>query len=281
MKNILFPTDFSNNANSAFIYALQLAKKMEVELLVLHVYKLPDIKTNLPHTVREVYDSIELEEFENFKDHIPLLRKIAEENELDDVPIKSILEEGDTVSTILDVAKKQESGMIVLGTKGASGLKKIFIGSVAGEVLENATCPVLAVPEDAVFGGKINKIAATTIFEDKEYKVIARVLDIADLFDAELHIVNVDLANTSFYTDKMEELRSLYKNRSNLFFHVLKGHHVEKVVLDFAQKEKIDLLAMFTRKRKFFRELFEYSYTKQMAYHTTIPILAIQSHNIP
>ena len=141
MKNILFPTDFSNNANSAFIYALQLAKKMEVELLVLHAYKLPEIKTNLPKTIREVYDSIEIEEFENFKDHIPLLRKIAEENQLSDVSIKSILEEGDTVSTILNVAKKQESGMIVLGTKGASGLKKVFIGSVAGEVLENASCP--------------------------------------------------------------------------------------------------------------------------------------------
>ena len=98
--------------------------------------------------------------------------------------------------------------------------------------------PVLAVPEDAVFDGKINKIATTTIFEDKEYKVIARVLDIADLFNAEVHVVNVDLANTSFYTDKMEELKSLYKHRKNLYFHVLKGASCRKSRLRFCTKRK-------------------------------------------
>ena len=75
---ILFPTDFSKAADHAFIYALKVADKIGGEITTVHVYDVPHVRAaHLRHTMSKVYDSIALEQFENYKDHIPHLREIA------------------------------------------------------------------------------------------------------------------------------------------------------------------------------------------------------------
>ena len=86
MKNILFPTDFSEAANNAFVYALKLAEQFDAKITTLHVYELPKVRgTAMPNTIQEIYESINIEEFDNYRDSIPVLREIAEANNLDQV----------------------------------------------------------------------------------------------------------------------------------------------------------------------------------------------------
>ena len=62
MKKILFPTDFSETANNAFIYAIHLAKSLEAELIVLHTFERPVISSlhgGRPELLEDVYTSIE------------------------------------------------------------------------------------------------------------------------------------------------------------------------------------------------------------------------------
>ena len=83
MKKILFPTDFSETANNALLYALSLAESQDATVYVLHVYELPIINGGISAgLVQNVYDTVKFGQFENFKDNIPQLRKIAEENGL-------------------------------------------------------------------------------------------------------------------------------------------------------------------------------------------------------
>ena len=146
MKKILFPTDLSKAAEQAFIYALHLADKLGATLTTLHVYLQPEVrKSELPRTVAEFYENYDLDEFENFKDAIPNLREIQEGHGFSHLDVQHQLEPGRTVKTILGIAKQEDYDMIVMGTTGARGLKEIFMGSVAGEILENAHCPVLAI----------------------------------------------------------------------------------------------------------------------------------------
>src|SRR5436190_22459853 len=90
MQKILFPTDFSKASLNAFTYALHLAKNIGAEIVVLHVYELPIIDTNYVDTpvyLTQIYESIDLSNFENFRGQIPLLRSIAETHGLEDIKI--------------------------------------------------------------------------------------------------------------------------------------------------------------------------------------------------
>ncbi len=277
MKRILFPTDFSDAANNAFIYALEIAKAFRLPLTTLHVYQLPDIsQVHLPHTLREVYDSIELEEFENFKNQIPVLRKLAEKHGLADVPLENMMEEGPTVPTIINTAKKTEAELIIMGTQGATGLSSLLFGSNTAEVMENAPCPVLGVPEKARFDGKIDHIAVAIDLDKDETAALEYTLRFARPFKAQLHCLNVNTSQVGTPEEKMEELRKRYQNSGlSCRFEILKGDRIYEPLSQYVEEHQIDLLVMLTHQRNFLQELFDYSKTKKMIYQAKMPILSI------
>ncbi|NJL74440.1 MAG: universal stress protein [Saprospiraceae bacterium] len=281
MKNILFPTDFSEAAQNAFVYALQVAKQVGATITTIHAYQTPNLgKANLPNVLQEVYESIELEEFENFKDSVPVLKKIAEEQDCTDVHLNHVMKVGEAIPTIVNFAKSNNFDFIVMGTEGASGLNEIFSGSVAGEVLEKAPCPVLVVPVNAKFDGKMDKIAMTTEFKEDEKRALEIVHAFAAIFGASINCVNVDVANVESYANRMDAWRTEFAHLPNLSFTVIKSLNMESAIREFLEEQKIDVLAMLTHKRNFLQELFNFSFTKKMAYHLDTPILAIQAHNL-
>src|SRR5690606_1239675 len=110
MRKILFPTDFSNAANNAFIYALHLAKEMEAGLYVLNTYMQPVLSAThagQPELVPEVYENYELQQFENFKRHTAELHNMADEHQLSDVPMTFIFEEGTVVANAQRIIEKE------------------------------------------------------------------------------------------------------------------------------------------------------------------------------
>lgn len=285
MKKILFPTDFSEAANNAFIYALNLADKLNASILTLHSYTLPDVGTavgfTLPGHLKEFYDSIDINEFENFKSALPALRKIADDNGFDQIDIKHALESGlDSTSTILEVAERENVDFIVMGTKGAKGLKEIFVGTHAAKVMESANCPVLIVPSKANFDGKLDKIAVTTEFAKDEEQALRKVLDFSQALGTHTECINVDLFHTHQYYDRMAFWKKQFPEYQNLSFKVLEGNELESTIMKYLVDNEIDLLVMLTHKRTFIEDLFHYSITKKMAYHSTVPIMSIQAHSL-
>jgi nucleotide-binding universal stress UspA family protein len=277
MRSILFPTDFSEAAAQAFIYALHLARKLETRVVSLHVFQRPDISglMHVPRALEELYESIDLLEFENYRDAVPVLDGIQRDHGFTDVQVVHTIHEGKTIPTILQRARAEQSGLIVMGTTGASGLKELILGSIAGEVLENACCPVLTVPEKADFDGRINQIAFATSFKEEEGKAIDRLLSLFAPFDPEIHIVNVDLAHTEVYNHRMDELKTRYAHLEKVNFHVLEGTDLQPTLTSFLDQLQVDMIAMVTHKRNFLAELFQYSRTKAMSYHSHVPVLSL------
>ncbi len=276
MKKILFPTDFSSAADHAFIYALNFAKKLNASITTVHCYELPTIKNNhLPNTMLSIYESMSLEEFEDYKDNVPHLTEIAEKAGLGNVPINHIMQEGEAVFNILRVAKREQPDLIVMGTTGATGLKKIFFGSVAAEVMENAICPVLAIPEKAEFDGNLDKVAFTTEFKIEEGHVLSWLTKWPGTKNSEIYSVHVDMHHTEDLARRMERFKSQFEKHDNLHFEVIDHTSFDAAIVQYLEKNDIELLAMVTHRRNFFKELFNYSFTKNLAYHLKTPILSI------
>ena len=147
MKKILFPTDFSETANNAFLYALNLAKSIDAQVYVLHVYELPMITGSLSAgLIQNVYETVELGSFDNFKDNIPQLRQIADDNGLNEIPIKFILEEGNFLYILREIIGEESVDFVVMGTDGNSGIEKMLFGSNTINAITSMKVPILSVP---------------------------------------------------------------------------------------------------------------------------------------
>ncbi len=275
---ILFPTDFSDAADHAFVYALQLAKATGASILTFHAYQLPDIRgVRLPNTLRNVYESISLEEFENYKDSIPVLRAIAAKEGAMNVDLSHVLQQGEPIASILNAIPANNIDMVILGTTGAGRIKELFMGSVAAEVMENARVPVLAIPYGAKFDGHIDKIAVATELLEEDERVLPKVLEFARLFGAEVMCVNADVAHTTRSSQRLEDFR---KKFPGVDVQILDSLDVENSVSAFVKNQHIDILAMLIHKRSRLNEMFNYSLTKRFAHHLKIPIWTIQAHSL-
>ena len=227
----------------------------------------------------EIQQELQSEELEEFRKVLDRYKEIAAAEKLEHIGIKHILKNSRyIVTTINRVAFDHGVDLIILGTKGASTFKEVFLGSVAAEVLENAHCPVLAIPEKAVFDGEINVFAVTTSFISGEKPVLHKVIEFAKLFNAEVHCINVDLDHVQRYRMDLKNFKKDFTYYDKLEFHILDGTDLFSTLTGFIQEKKVDIVAMLTTRRNFIQELFHYSKAKHMSHHHDIPILAIQAH---
>lgn len=279
MKKILFPTDLSDAANHAFIYALQLADKWQASITTLHVYQELQVgDVHLPGSLYNFYQTMDLYSFQNYKDSIPVLVDLAEKNDMGHIEVRHMLQEGEVVKNILEAADQEAADMIVLGTTGARGLKEIFLGSVAGEILENATCPVLAVPAKAEFDGTIDNIAYATGYQAADVDALHKLVELFESFNPNFHCISVDLAHTANWTHQMEEFKqTVGETAQPIHYQVIDSTDIQKGITDYLADKQIDIITMLTHKRNFIQELFNYSKTKALAYHASTPVLALHA----
>jgi nucleotide-binding universal stress UspA family protein len=275
---ILFPTDFSNAAENAYIYALHLARVLKATITVVHIYEVLEVHSWIEESTNmsELNDKITLGEFEKYKEQIELLKRIAAENRLTDIEVNYDLKESDhVVPAILQEAKDNHAELIVMGTRGASGLREIFFGSVASKVMESAHCPVFVVPDTANFRG-IRKIGMTLDFKEGELSLIEKGLSLAKKLASHLHCIHVDVFDPQKMKVKMEEYKQAFAGEPHISFHTHYELDVEKGILEFMKFNQMDVILMSVHHQSKWKELFSFSIAKRIAYHSDIPLMAFQ-----
>ncbi|QIH37342.1 universal stress protein [Flavobacterium sp. Sr18] len=274
MKKILFPTDFSEVSKNAFIYALKLAESINAEIVTMHVYQLPQANyVNVAEYLHEIYDVTELSNFENYKDEVPILRKIAEANNLGHIKISHVLILGNLVPEIKKITENENFDFVVMGTKGATGLKETFFGTTATKVMNDVKALVLAIPEHCKYH-PIEKILFITQYKPEDTGSFVRVLSLAKIFQAHIDCLRVTSPHHEVKDDTREDWKVLVEN-NEVTFHSIKGEDVEGIILNFIDLHKINFIAMHVYHRSFFEKLFEISLSKKLAFHINVPILAI------
>jgi nucleotide-binding universal stress UspA family protein len=276
MKTILFPTDFSPGADNALNYAIGLSDKLKAKLILYNSFHIP------AYAGASIDEDVEGQLMNIANDQLyDLKNKILSENK--NLNVECAVNYGFAVDNIISIAEEKYADLIIMGTKGASGLKEVFIGSNAASVLEKAPCPVLVIPENAKFKN-LDKIVFATDFNDSDFYSIEALAEIAALFNSEIMIVHVSqVAPTGDYESdlllwyKGELKKKVNIDYKNISFYNLVGGNVDYELEDFIEKNKVDLLALSMRKRNTFSKLFERSLTKKMVYHSHTPLLAFHA----
>ncbi|AWG22583.1 universal stress protein UspA [Flavobacterium faecale] len=274
MKRILFPTDFSETANNAFVHALELAKVLKGELIILHTFELPVVDSQyFPQNYMEIYESLELSQFDMFKDEIPKLREIAEGRNLGDIKLSHRLMDGDLVYNIRKAVVEDKIDFVVMGTSGTSGWESFFLGSNTGNALSDCTVPMLCVGSDVPFK-KVQTIGFTTRFREKDKSALKNVLKIAHKMKAQVRCLYVKTAVSDVLDGTIRDWETEF-GQEPVTFSVVFSEEVKESMMDFILQKDIDILTMLTYKRGFFDSLFHSSMTKKVATEFPIPILAI------
>jgi nucleotide-binding universal stress UspA family protein len=275
MKKILFPTDFSEASINAFIYALKLADSIKGEIVTLHIYDLPQVGySNVTSVLNEIYDIVELGNFENYKDQVPFLRRIAEDNNMEYVKISNVLDHGNLINKIVKIIKDEDIDYVVMGTKGATSLTETFLGTATTKVMNTTKAIVFAIPEKCKYE-QIKKILFLTKYNYEDIEVLKKVIEFASIFDAHIDCLHVKSLHKKNNNDVFsEEWQKIIKDK-DITLHTISNNDVEGIILEFIDLNKINMITMHVYHNNFFEKLFQVSLSKKLAFHVNIPILAI------
>lgn len=275
MKKILFPTDFSDVSKNAFIYALKLADAVQAEIITLHVYAMDSPAfLDVSLYLQEIYEYEELSEFENYKDEVPLLRNIAIANDLGHIPISNVLMQGNLVTEVLKLSKDENIDFIVLGTKGATHLRHIFLGTTLTKIMEESKTTVLGVPENCEYK-PIHKIVFTTKYHFEDIHALKKVHDLSRVLIAHIDCLHIKPPHKVHNDDFEADFKNVFNN-ADITFHSVLSDDVEGAILNFIQQNNINMMAVHIKHKGFFEKLFQVSLSKKLAVTINIPLLSVK-----
>uniref|UniRef100_UPI0037BF30C1 universal stress protein n=1 Tax=Flavobacterium sp. TaxID=239 RepID=UPI0037BF30C1 len=249
MKKIVVPVDFSETSDNAFVYALEMAKRIKAELILLHTFEIPIVDSQaMPIDYATIYNTIELTNLEHFREKMPKLHAIAEARNLNHIDMKHIMMDGDLLVSIKKVIAQENIDLVVMGTNGAEGWWDSFIGTNTGSVIAGVAVPVLSVPAGVQFQ-KIDTIAFTTRFRKKDIEALIKVLFYAKRFHAKVKCLYVKTPDSDVTDDTIRRWQSHFEDEERLQFFIIPNEDVKETIEDFLVSQEIDMLAMLTYKR--------------------------------
>lgn len=273
MVNILVPTDFSQLSKSALKYAIKIGNRLGGNVTVLHIMTMTRA---LRISMMEKITSPDHDLMDSAESELEVMIKTVSEQYKASSPVKYQVVRGTYFpSTLLREARRLHSGLIVMGTRGATGFAKAVLGSNTNSVIEVSHIPVLAVPEKADFKGFRNVVYASDLSNlEDELEILIRYIE---KFGSTIHLIHI--VPPGEQVDVIEaRIESVLKGfpYKNIITLVLVDNDIDSALDQYVEVSKADVLAMFTHEPSFFDKVFDKSMTRKMAFHSRVPLLAFR-----
>lgn len=278
MKQLLVPTDFSPCAENAISFAIQSARILPVEVVLLHAFELHgNLYTDYMGVNKEFHQS-QVDDAYN-----RLMKTKMDILEREGVEVETVFFRGTLNDGIKETVEKTKTDLIIMGTTGASGIEERIWGSKTAGVIGFSKTPVLAIPRNYSWK-KPERILISTNHFEKEPRILDFIFELAGLYMAEVHVgvfsdEDDDMPETILHNQRQAVeyeifLKKTYTEETLTATNVF-GKEFEDTLEEFIASKNIDMLVMITYKRSFWDRIFHPSITKRMSYHTHIPLLSI------
>jgi len=274
MKKFLVPTDFSDTSKNAARYAVQmLENKPGTQITLYYVYDTPAGSDGSLLTEDDLdRQTILGRALGSMKDDLSAIGSVQ---------IETVAEHGSSlIDNIERYVRHNGIDMVIMGITGATRVEQVLMGSNALKLAREGVCPVMIVPPDAEYA-EIKEVAFTSDFKDVDTTTpVAPIKALLDLFKPTLYVINVDSEHyveiTEQYKVERTKLEKYFKAYNPQFAFIRLFDFVE-AINNFTNDHQIDLIITVPRKHSFITNLFKTSHTKKLAYHSTVPIVAIHS----
>lgn len=258
MKDVIIPVDFSATSLNAARYAADmLGGSVASRVILYNMFKDND---EAP-TASQYLESLKAE----------LVQKGVSN-------VECISEQGDDLIDCLGrLAHQKTAEIIVMGISEKEEWKQFLFGSNTLKMAQQNICPVMIIPPDAKFSG-IKNIALASDFKDVDVTTpVLAIKTVLEIFNASLHIVNVDSEHyvtlTEEYLAERTKMQKLFAEfKPEFYFIGMSDFH--EAIQQFSKDRNIDLLVIIPKNHSFINNLFSTSNTKKLAFNTSVPLLA-------
>jgi len=272
MKTIIVPIDFSNISNNAMDYAAGLANNTASSLLLFHAYQVPVSMTDVPIVLVSVEDLQK-----NAEAKMEEVKKAVERTTAGTTKIYTETRLGNTVDELENLCDRVKPFSVVMGTKGATGLERVFFGSTTLTTIKHLSWPVIVVPPQKQYSS-IKKIGfACDLRQVVDTTPTHFIRDFVKEFNADLHVLNVDYKSSHFKSNTPEESLLLHTMLEDLDpkYDFIEDENIEAGIEKFAKKNNLDLIITIPKKHKLLEGLFRRSHTKELVFHSHLPIMCV------
>ncbi len=270
MKKILVTTDFSAAADNAVTYAAEMALSIKASLFLLTVAELPVTYSDVPIILglEDVMRNTE-KDIKSLKEdlHLKTSGKINIETEVG---------MGGFFNELKNVCERVKPYAVVMGSQGKTAAEHLLFGTHATHAIQELEWPVITVPPNAVFSS-IKKIGlASDLTKVVESTPIDEIKMLVHDFDAKLLILNtgkkeVFSSDVVFESGLMQEMTMALKPT----FHFIANDNMDEGIIDFVDKNNIDLLIVLPKRHNFLGKLMHKSHSKQLVLHSHVPVMAL------
>jgi nucleotide-binding universal stress UspA family protein len=254
LSKILVTTDFSQVSKTALAYATALANQYEAKIVIAHALS-PEPPLSLPLVPLPVEsDPVRL------RAEAKLLDFVLGSNSIGATPAKVLLPRGEVWNVISEIIRKNQIDLVVTGTHGRQGLKKLVLGSEAEKIYRRATCPVLTigpqVPPLSNTNWKLKTILFPTDGSETSLKALPYALSLAEENQADLIFLQLlplapYLYQESDEASAREALRALVPAEAEDWCRpqfVARFELPVEGILRFATERDVNLIVMGVRK---------------------------------
>jgi nucleotide-binding universal stress UspA family protein len=272
MKNILVPFDFSHHSRNALEYAAQLAAKSGAKLCVFHAYDRSEV-------LEGVKVATTVSAMEDIK------AKLAKQFALEAKKITGKVVQGEFIEEVLEFMEGKKFDLIVVGTRGASGLRELLVGSYTVNLMQEVKgIPMLVVPEKADFIPLRNILLCSDLHEIADDNALDLVKELAILFNADVRLAHVEKGRGSLptYENVLEQRREIHLFEPEVdctYKRIVASDFLTGIKFYMDKKGDNDMVAMVYREHTFIETIFGLNHTHEMAYHTTVPLLVLPESN--
>ena len=274
MKKILIPTDFSECANAASEYAIQLAKLAKAEVNFLHLQSTPVDWIKLSKEKEEHYPET-LHAIGRTKSK---LNRWVKKAEMNNVKAESSLVFDAGKEEVLRHLNDRQHDFLVMGSHGIKGLKEQVIGSNAQQMIRNAKVPVLIIKTPVL--SPIKNILFVSDFIDVSKKSFHTLTHFADLLKANIDLLFVNtpkkFRETKETSENMDELMAHCSRGGTCTRNVINAASVENGIKDFLIKNNMDMIVICTHGKSGLYQLLSPSIAEKIANHISLPLLSIK-----
>lgn len=262
MNRILVPVDFSKASYNALVYAVELFGATNLEITILHLYGTKSsafVMKNIDHVLEESARQ-NMNEFLN-----------GIQNKFPDVSFRIHLSKSSAIATIAEFGDSGQYDYIVMGTKGATGLKEVFMGSVAGGVVSKSTAPVIVVPSSHEFDALKQIILAAGDEPLPNPEVLTPLRKVVKAHNSKvkvLHISNERIPHTAVDLSTISDLNPTAE-------YGFGSGDVNKDVNEYLATTSAGLVCLIRTKKGFWDRIFSESVTLKSTFHSPVPLLVL------
>lgn len=270
IKTILVPTDFSDVAGNALRYAIRLAEESGAGLILFHIYVVPVPTTEVPVAF------VPTEELERAG-----MERLREEGAkamgTKNIPVEFIVKPGLIVNGILDVINERNPDVVVMGVTGAGKRPGVLMGSNTTSLMKKTKTPVLVVPPQSAFQKTENIVLAYDYSRTLDEKVVKHVRLFADLFKANLQVINaVKPDEKTTYRKAMAYVESEHFLRGiNHTVYFPEAEDFVEEINDFVERHQACLLIVVPHEHTFMEAVLHRSSARKLAFLTSVPLLSV------